>query len=79
MLDEVTSLEDVHKLAGDEDVETWQGVSANYLINVKDEIFRTFSGVKSSFSAIVKLMSIEVASNQGTKPLTTSESVWKNE
>lgn len=38
MLDEVTSLEDVHKLAGDENVEKWQSAIANYLINVKDEI-----------------------------------------
>ncbi len=38
MLDQVTSLEDVHKLAGDEDVEKWQRAIANYLINVKDEI-----------------------------------------
>ena len=38
MLNEVTSLEDIHKLAGDEDVQKWQGTIANYLINVKDEI-----------------------------------------
>ncbi|MEH2279670.1 MAG: hypothetical protein V7K40_34130 [Nostoc sp.] len=38
MLDEVTSLEDVHKLAGDEDVEKWLSAIANCLINVKDEI-----------------------------------------
>ena len=38
MLDEVTSLEDIHKLAGDEHVEKWQSAIANYLINVEDEI-----------------------------------------
>ena len=38
MLDEVTSLEDVHNLASDEDVPKWQSAIANYLINVKDEI-----------------------------------------
>ncbi|WP_193200970.1 hypothetical protein [Nostoc sp. MG11] len=38
LLNEVTSLEDVHKLAGDENVETWQRAITNYLINVKDEI-----------------------------------------
>ncbi|MCC5669522.1 hypothetical protein LC653_38315 [Nostoc sp. CHAB 5784] len=38
MLDEVTTLEDVRNLASDEDVEKWQSVIANYLINVKDEI-----------------------------------------
>ncbi|MGF2037200.1 MAG: hypothetical protein RMZ43_018080 [Nostoc sp. CmiVER01] len=38
MLDEVTSLEDVHNLASDEDVPKWQNAIANYLINVKDEI-----------------------------------------
>ncbi|MFN6538299.1 MAG: hypothetical protein RM021_018385 [Nostoc sp. EkiNYC01] len=38
MLDEVTSLEDVYKLAGDEDVQEWQGAIAKYLLHVKDEI-----------------------------------------
>ncbi|MHC5723043.1 MAG: hypothetical protein ACYTXY_02610 [Nostoc sp.] len=38
MLDQVTSLEDVHKLAGDEDVEKWQRAIAKYLTQVKDEI-----------------------------------------
>ncbi|MHC5897520.1 hypothetical protein [Nostoc sp.] len=38
MIDEVTSLEDVHKLAGDEDVEKWQSAIAKYLTQVKDEI-----------------------------------------
>ncbi|MDZ7955378.1 hypothetical protein [Nostoc sp. DedQUE09] len=38
MLDEVTTLEDVRNLASDEDVQKWQSVIANYLINVKDEI-----------------------------------------
>ncbi|MHC5747729.1 MAG: hypothetical protein ACYTXT_38800 [Nostoc sp.] len=33
MLDEVTSLEDVHKLAGDEDVEKWQSAIGHPLIN----------------------------------------------
>ncbi|WP_017653105.1 hypothetical protein [Fortiea contorta] len=38
MLSSVNSIEDVHKLAGDEDVLKWQSAIANYLVNVKDEI-----------------------------------------
>ncbi|WP_334952013.1 hypothetical protein [Nostoc sp.] len=41
MLDQVTSLEDVHKLAGDEDVEKWQRAIANYLEHIKGEISLT--------------------------------------
>ncbi len=41
MLDQVTSLEDVHKLAGDEDVEKWQRAIAKYLTQVKGEISLT--------------------------------------
>ncbi len=41
MLDEVKSLEDVHKLAGDEDVESWQRAIANYLEHIKGEISLT--------------------------------------
>ncbi len=38
MLDEVTSLEDAHKLAGDEHIKKWKSAITNYLINVEDEI-----------------------------------------
>lgn len=38
MIEEVTTLEDVYKLAGDEDVQKWQGAIAKYLLHVKDEI-----------------------------------------
>ncbi|MBN3957918.1 hypothetical protein [Nostoc sp. NMS8] len=41
MLDEVTSLEDVHKLAGDEHVEKWLSAIANYLAHIKGEISLT--------------------------------------
>ncbi len=37
-LESITCVEDVHKLAGDENVQKWQSAIANYLINVKDEI-----------------------------------------
>ncbi|WP_243713852.1 hypothetical protein [Nostoc sp. 106C] len=38
MLEEVRSIEDVHKLAGDEDVHKWQTAIAHYLANIQDEI-----------------------------------------
>jgi hypothetical protein len=38
MLEEVRSLEDVHKLAGDEDVQKWQSAIAHYLVNIQGEI-----------------------------------------
>ncbi len=41
MLDEVTTLEDVHNLASDEDVPKWLSAIANYLAQVKDEISLT--------------------------------------
>lgn len=37
MLD-IQTLEDVHRLAGDEDVQKWQSAIAQYLIDIKDEI-----------------------------------------
>ncbi|ABA24851.1 conserved hypothetical protein (plasmid) [Trichormus variabilis ATCC 29413] len=37
MLD-IQTVEDVHRLAGDEDVDKWRGAIAQYLMNVKDEI-----------------------------------------
>jgi RNAse (barnase) inhibitor barstar len=37
MLD-IQTVEDVHRLAGDEDVDKWQSAIAQYLVNVKDEI-----------------------------------------
>lgn len=37
MLD-IQSVEDVHRLAGDEDVQKWQSAIALYLVQVKDEI-----------------------------------------
>lgn len=38
MLEEVRSIEDVHKLAGDEDVQKWQNAIARYLADIQDEI-----------------------------------------
>lgn len=38
---EIQTVEDVHRLAGDEDVDKWQSAIANYLVNVKDEIALT--------------------------------------
>ncbi|MBD2200386.1 MULTISPECIES: hypothetical protein [Calothrix] len=38
MLLEVKSVEDVHKLAGDEDVPKWQSAIAYYLADIQDEI-----------------------------------------
>jgi hypothetical protein len=38
MLESITCMEDVHNLAGDEDVEKWQSAIAKYLVNVKSEI-----------------------------------------
>ncbi|MDZ7963269.1 MAG: hypothetical protein RMY34_36370 [Aulosira sp. DedQUE10] len=38
MLSEVTSVEDVHKLAGDEDVQKWQSAIAHYLLQIQGEI-----------------------------------------
>lgn len=38
MLESVKTVEDVHRLAGDENVEKWLNAIANYLINIKDEI-----------------------------------------
>jgi hypothetical protein len=38
MLEEVRSLEDVHMLAGDEDVQKWQSAIAHYLADIQDEI-----------------------------------------
>ncbi|MFQ4144425.1 hypothetical protein [Chlorogloeopsis sp. ULAP02] len=38
MLEEVTCVEDVHKLAGDEDVGRWLGAIGLYLAQTKDEI-----------------------------------------
>ncbi|BAY95520.1 MULTISPECIES: hypothetical protein [unclassified Tolypothrix] len=38
MLEEVRTVEDVHKLAGDEDVQKWQSAIAYYLGNIQDEI-----------------------------------------
>ncbi|TVP63102.1 MAG: hypothetical protein EA343_09030 [Nodularia sp. (in: Bacteria)] len=41
MLEEVTSLEDVHNLASDEDVQKWQRAIAHYLTQVQGEISLT--------------------------------------
>lgn len=41
MLESVKTVEDVHRLAGDENVEKWLSAIANYLINIKDEISLT--------------------------------------
>lgn len=41
MLESVKTIEDVHLLAGDENVEKWHSAIANFLINVKDEISLT--------------------------------------
>ncbi|MEA5517303.1 hypothetical protein, partial [Nodularia sp. UHCC 0506] len=41
MLEEVTSLEDVHNLASDEDVQKWQSAIAHYLTQVQGEISLT--------------------------------------
>ncbi|MEH2163129.1 MAG: hypothetical protein V7K38_19405 [Nostoc sp.] len=41
MLESVKTIEDVHRLAGDENVQKWVTAIANYLINVKDEISLT--------------------------------------
>jgi hypothetical protein len=41
MLEEVTSLEDVHDLASDEDVQKWQSAIANYLTQVQGDISLT--------------------------------------
>lgn len=41
MLEQVTCVEDVHRLAGDEDVQKWTKAIAHYLANVKDEISLT--------------------------------------
>ncbi|WP_243713975.1 hypothetical protein [Nostoc sp. 106C] len=38
MLEEVRTVEDVHKLAGDEDVQEWENAIAYYLGNIQDEI-----------------------------------------
>lgn len=38
---EIQTVEDVHRLAGDEDVQKWQSAIANYLVNVKNEIALT--------------------------------------
>lgn len=38
---EIQTVEDVHLLAGDEDVQKWQSAIANYLAQVKDEITLT--------------------------------------
>ncbi|BAY14109.1 hypothetical protein [Calothrix sp. NIES-2098] len=38
MLEEVRTVEDVHKLAGDEDVQKWQNAIAHCLANIQDEI-----------------------------------------
>ncbi|MEJ1933828.1 hypothetical protein WDZ92_26815 [Nostoc sp. NIES-2111] len=38
---EIQTVEDVHRLAGDENVDEWRGTIANYLVNVKDEIALT--------------------------------------
>jgi hypothetical protein len=38
---EIQTVEDVHLLAGDEDVDKWQRAIANYLAQVKDEITLT--------------------------------------
>ncbi|BAY35679.1 hypothetical protein NIES2107_75910 (plasmid) [Nostoc carneum NIES-2107] len=38
MLEEVRTVEDVHKLAGDEDVYKWQTAIAYYLADIQDEI-----------------------------------------
>jgi hypothetical protein len=40
MLD-IQTVEDVHRLAGDEDVDKWRGAIAQYLVQVKDEIALT--------------------------------------
>ncbi|MEA5526709.1 hypothetical protein [Nodularia spumigena] len=41
MLEEVTSLEDVHNLASDEDVQKWQSAIAHYLTQVQGEVSLT--------------------------------------
>ncbi|QLE59734.1 hypothetical protein [Nostoc sp. TCL26-01] len=38
---EIQTVEDVHRLAGDEDVQKWQSAIAHYLAQVKDEITLT--------------------------------------
>ncbi|NDJ25972.1 hypothetical protein GS682_31210 [Nostoc sp. B(2019)] len=38
MLEQVTTLEDVHNLASDEDVQKWQTAIAQHLVDIKDEI-----------------------------------------
>ncbi|RUR76172.1 hypothetical protein DSM107007_47590 [Nostoc sp. PCC 7120 = FACHB-418] len=38
---EIQTVDDVHRLAGDEDVDKWRGAIANCLVNVKDEIALT--------------------------------------
>jgi hypothetical protein len=35
---EIQTVEDVHELAGDEDVQKWQTAIAQYLVNIKGEI-----------------------------------------
>jgi len=35
---EIQTVEDVHLLAGDENVDAWRGAIAQYLVQVKDEI-----------------------------------------